>query len=61
MLNKEKLVEYGKAQEWNNKESKATWTMTMMMMTMMMMMMMMMMMVKTGKWDNIVFLLDLMF
>ena len=55
MLNKEKLVEYGKAQEWNNKESKATWTMTMMMM------MMMMMMVKTGKWDNIVFLLDLMF
>ena len=58
MLNKEKLVEYGKAQEWNNKESKATWTMTMMMMTMMMMMMMM---VKTGKWDNIVFLLDLMF
>ena len=31
MLNKEKLVEYGKAQEWNNKESKATWTMTMMM------------------------------
>ena len=31
MLNKEKLVEYGKAQEWNNTESKATWTMTMMM------------------------------
>ena len=60
MLNKEKLVEYGKAQEWNNKESKATWTMTMTMMTMMMMMMMMMM-VKTGKWGNIVFFLDLMF
>ena len=57
MLNKEKLVEYGKVQERNNKKSKATWTMTMMMMTMMMMMMM----VKTGKWDNIVFLLDLMF
>ena len=45
MLNKEKLVDYGKVQERNNKKKKATWTM----------MMMMMMMVKTGKWGNIVF------